>query len=468
MVFSSNIFLFLFLPIVLAIYYLIKDKYKNVFLLLASLFFYFWGEKQNIIIILVSILINYFMGLLLGSIRDERGRKTVLVLAVVLNIGLLFYFKYCNFVVDSFNEITGINIVIEAIALPIGISFFTFQGLSYVIDLYWGKVLVQRNPIKIALYVSLFPQLIAGPIVRYKDVAEQIENRIEDVIIFSDGIFRFVNGLAKKVILANGVGIIADEIFGLSYSEHSVTTAWLGIICYTLQIYFDFSGYSDMAIGLGKMLGFNFLENFNLPYVSTSIKEFWRRWHISLSSFFRDYVYIPLGGSRRGNVYINLFVVFLLTGLWHGASWNFVVWGIWHGIFIIGERIYNNYYPNKIKIPRCVKYIYTMLVVMIGWVIFRADTLEYAVGYIGRMFAFSERSTIYFQTGYYLDWYRVCIIALALIVSIGGFDWLNKKVMERGLKCYTFVRNFYTIVLMCLCVIYVMNATYNPFIYFRF
>lgn len=467
MVFSSNIFLFLFLPIVLAIYYLIKDKYKNVFLLLASLFFYFWGEKQNIIIILVSILINYFMGLLLGSIRDGRGRKAVLILAVVLNIGLLFYFKYCNFVVDSLNEIIGINITMQAIALPIGISFFTFQGLSYVIDLYWGKVIVQRNPIKIALYVSLFPQLIAGPIVRYKDVAEQIENRTEDVITFSDGIYRFVNGLAKKIILANGVGIIADEIFGLSYSEHSVTTVWLGIICYTLQIYFDFSGYSDMAIGLGKMFGFDFLENFNLPYISTSIKEFWRRWHISLSSFFRDYVYIPLGGSRKGNVYFNLFVVFLLTGLWHGASWNFVVWGIWHGIFTIGERIYSNHHSNKIKIPRCVKYIYTMSVVMIGWVIFRADTLEYAGGYIGRMFAMNERSTIYFQTGYYLDWYRICIIVLALIVSVGGFDWLNKKIMGR-FKSYILVRNLYTMVLMCLCVIYVMNATYNPFIYFRF
>lgn len=466
MVFSSNIFIFCYLPIVLTIYYLIKEKYKNIFLLLASIFFYFWGEGKNVFIILLSILINYSMGLILNCVQNKVRRKLVLALSVILNLGLLFYYKYFNFFVDSLNEIAGTDIVVETIILPIGISFFTFQGLSYVIDLYWNRVSVQKNPLKIALYISLFPQLIAGPIVRYKDVAAQIDKRKESIWAFSEGIYRFTTGLGKKIIFANGVGIIADEIFNAPYSEHSVITVWLGIICYTLQIYFDFSGYSDMAIGLGRMFGFEFLENFNLPYISMSIKEFWRRWHISLSSFFRDYVYIPLGGSRQGNVYFNLFVVFMLTGLWHGASWNFVVWGIWHGIFIVAERINSNYHFIKVKMPGIIKYVYTMLVVMIGWVIFRADTLEYAVGYIRRMFGADTVSTIFFQTGYYLNPYRIFIIAISVIISMGGFCKLNKTIMK--CKYYIPIRNIFTIVALLICIVYVMNATYNPFIYFRF
>ena len=328
MVFSSSIFVFGFLPLVLLGNYLLKERYRNVFLLLASLFFYFWGEEENIVIIILSILINYFSGLLVARFAGTRIKKWMLVLAVGLNLGLLFYYKYFNFFIESVNSLLDTDIFVKDIILPIGISFFTFQGLSYVIDLYWGNVEVQKNPLKIALYVILFPQLIAGPIVRYKDVAEQIDTRETSIEKFSAGIVRFVVGLSKKIILANGVGMIADEIFNAPYQEHAVLTAWLGVICYTLQIYFDFGGYSDMAIGLGKMLGFDFMENFNLPYISTSITEFWRRWHLSLSSFFKDYIYIPLGGGRKGNVYLNLFIVFLLTGLWHGASWNFVVWGL--------------------------------------------------------------------------------------------------------------------------------------------
>lgn len=466
MVFSSSVFLFGFLPIVLAGYYLLKDKYRNMFLLLASLFFYFWGEGFHVAIIIISILINYFTGILVDYFRETRIQKWMLVLAVTLNIALLFYYKYTNFFVDSINNVAGTNIFVEQIALPIGISFFTFQGLSYVIDLYWGNVTVQKNPLKIALYVSLFPQLIAGPIVRYKDVATQIDSRETTVDKFSEGIYRFVTGLAKKIILANGVGMIADEIFNAPYQEHAVLTVWLGILCYTLQIYFDFGGYSDMAIGLGKMLGFDFLENFDLPYISTSITEFWRRWHISLSSFFRDYVYIPLGGSRKGNVYVNLLIVFFLTGMWHGAAWNFVAWGMWHGFFRILERINTKYQIIKFRIPVIVKYVSTMLVVMIGWVMFRADTLSYAAGYVGRMFGLNQVSTIYYQTGYYINPYRVFIIILSVAASWGVFKKANEKLMK--CKNYVVIRNTATLVLMSVCIIYVMIATYNPFIYFRF
>lgn len=433
---------------------------------MASIFFYFWGEGINVFIIIASILINYFMGLLVDYFDGKHKKKYILILAVVLNLGLLIYYKYTNFFVDSFNSVTGADIFVEKIALPIGISFFTFQGLSYVIDLYWGNIKVQRNPLKIALYISLFPQLIAGPIVRYKDVAEQIDERTESVEKMAEGIFRFVMGLTKKIILANGVGIIADEIFNAPYHEHAVLTAWLGILCYTLQIYFDFGGYSDMAIGLGKMFGFDFLENFNLPYISTSVTEFWNRWHISLSSFFKDYVYIPLGGNRKGNVYLNLGIVFFLTGMWHGAAWNFVIWGLWNGFFRILERVNMKHQIVKVKVPVVIKYVVTMLIVMIGWVMFRSEDLTYAIGFIGRMFGLNETSRVYYQPGYYLNSYRIFVIILAIVTSIGGFCWINKQLMK--LKGYIIVRNIFATALMLVCAIYVMVATYNPFIYFRF
>lgn len=468
MVFSSNIFLFCFLPMVLAIYYLLDKRYRNIFLTGSSLFFYFSGEKQFVFIIITSILLNYLMGIALGHAERMDVRRTFVWVAVILNLAMLFYFKYMGFFSEVYGNITGTKMNIRQIALPIGISFFTFQGLTYVIDLYWGNVKMQKNPIKLGLYISFFPQLIAGPIVRYKDVEEQIEHRKETIDKFAEGIYRFSVGMAKKVILANGVGIIADEIFGTAYSSHLTGTAWLGIVCYTLQIYFDFGGYSDMAIGLGKMFGFDFLENFDLPYLSTSIREFWRRWHISLSSFFRDYVYIPLGGSRRGNVYIHLFIVFLLTGLWHGASWNFVVWGMWHGIFIVTERLVSNRNLCTIKIPRGVKRMITLLIVMIGWVAFRADDLNYALGYIGRMFGIGDASNAVYQTLYYLNPYRIFIIFIATIAAFGGFGAIMNKLEGGGVKTYIVIRNLTSLFLLCVSAIYVMNATYNPFIYFRF
>ncbi len=406
------------------------------------------------------------MGLLVDYFDGKHKKKYILILAVVLNLGLLIYYKYTNFFVDSFNLVTGANVFVEQIALPIGISFFTFQGLSYVIDLYWGNIKVQKNPLKIALYVSFFPQLITAPIVRYKDVAEQIDERTESVEKMAEGIFRFVMGLTKKIILANGVGIIADEIFNAPYHEHAVLTAWLGILCYTLQIYFDFGGYSDMAIGLGKMFGFDFLENFNLPYISTSVTEFWNRWHISLSSFFKDYVYIPLGGNRKGNVYLNLSIVFFLTGMWHGAAWNFVIWGLWNGFFRILERVNVKHQIVKVKVPVVIKYVVTMLIVMIGWVMFRSEDLTYAIGFIGRMFGLNETSRVYYQPVYYLNSYRIFVIILAIVTSIGGFCWINKQLMK--LKGYIIIRNIFATALMLVCAIYVMVATYNPFIYFRF
>lgn len=466
MVFSSNIFIFIYLPIVLLTYYLLDKKYRNYFLLLASLFFYFWGEPKHLYIIIVSILVNYLSGLLVDAGNTALKKKTFLVIGIALNLCLLGYYKYLDFFINSINEGFGTNIPLTGQALPIGISFFTFQGLSYVVDLYRGKVAVQRNPLKIALYIALFPQLIAGPIVRYVDVNTQIEDRVCSVNKFSEGIYRFVVGLAKKIILANGVGIIADEIFDAPFTQHQILTLWLGILCYSLQIFFDFSGYSDMAIGLGKMFGFDFMENFDMPYISKSISEFWRRWHISLSYFFRDYVYIPLGGNRSGNVYLNVFIVFALTGLWHGAAWTFVVWGLWHGLFRIIEMFAQRKKLSILKIPKLLKHIVTLLIVMIGWVIFRSDSIQYAFGYIRGMFGLESNTTIYFTTMYYLNPYRCFIIIIALALSLGAGKWLLNKIDK--LSCSVWIRNTYVIALFLICIINVMNATYNPFIYFRF
>lgn len=470
MVFSSNIFLFVFLPLVLGGYFLIHPKFRNTFLLLSSLFFYFWGEPKFVFIMFLSIFINYIFGILI-YISQGKGKtisRTALFLGVFFNLALLFYYKYFDFTIGIFNSIGILDMPLKNITLPIGISFFTFQGMTYIIDLYWGNVPVQKNPLKVGLYISLFPQLIAGPIVRYKDVNAQIDNRTVNVEKFSEGIKRFVLGLGKKSIIANTVALTADNIFKLPYQEISVTTAWLGIICYTLQIYFDFSGYSDMAIGLGKMFGFDFLENFNYPYISKSITEFWRRWHISLSSFFRDYVYIPLGGNRKGNVYIHLFIVFVLTGLWHGASFNFLVWGLWHGAFIIAERVLKNTKLSKLSIPSVIKHIYTILVFVVGWVFFRAENLTYAVGYIGRMFGIVPSTQIAFKTSYYTsDKFLIFILLIAVVASTGVLSKIPQK-LEKNEMVFSVAKTVYIAAVMFLCAVFVMTSTYNPFIYFRF
>ncbi len=373
MVFSSVIFLFYFLPIVLISYFAVKKELRNALLLAASLFFYAWGEPAFVFVLILSVAVNYVAGIGISYFKKKGSRlsaKGFLCFAAAVNLGILFYYKYVNFFIDNLNRVsdyTGMGIHLHEVstALPVGLSFFTFQGLSYVIDVYRGTVPVQKNPLHIALYISMFPQLIAGPIVRYEDIYKNISSRSISLDDVEDGIRRFITGLAKKVIIADTMALTADAVFAEGLEQLTPSLAWLGAVCYTFQIYFDFSGYSDMAIGLGRILGFHFMENFNMPYISKSVTEFWRRWHISLSSWFRDYLYIPLGGSRRGNVYIHLLIVFICTGLWHGAAFTFLFWGLWNGLFLVIERMGTNR-GCMLHFPKGVRWIYTMSVVVTG------------------------------------------------------------------------------------------------------
>ncbi|MGD8338870.1 MAG: MBOAT family protein, partial [Desulfobacterales bacterium] len=380
MLFSSIIFLFQFLPLCLLLYFLAGKRLRNLLLLIASLVFYAWGESYYVLLMLVSILVNYLCGLMIDRYRGRQAARGFLIAAIAFNVLSISVFKYANFLVDNLNtllsQIGAGPIELAPIHLPIGISFFTFQAMSYAVDVYRRDAPVQRNPLNIGLYIALFPQLIAGPIIRYHDIAAQLIRRRVRLDDLSYGIERFVVGLGKKVLIANQVAIIADQVFSFPYETLTPGVAWLGVLCYTLQIYFDFSGYSDMAIGIGRMFGFHFLENFNYPYISRSIREFWRRWHISLSSWFRDYLYIPLGGNHRGplRTYLNLLIVFFLCGLWHGASWNFVIWGLLHGLFLVIERLGFEKILNRWWSP--LRYLYVMLVVCTGWVFFRAENLS--------------------------------------------------------------------------------------------
>jgi alginate O-acetyltransferase complex protein AlgI len=468
MVFSSSIFLFFFLPLVIAGYYLLKDNFRLYFLLLASLFFYAWGERKYVLVMLLSITVNYAFGMLIHTginARKKKIAKILLVLAVACNLGILFYFKYLNFAFNTVNRVFNANLAFRDIVLPIGISFFTFQGMSYVIDLYWQKVAVQKNPAKLAFYISFFPQLIAGPIVRYIDIEAQIYHRAESVEKFVSGAQRFVTGLAKKVIIANNMGYIADLVFANQAVENTALVAWLGIICYTFQIYFDFSGYSDMAIGLGRMFGFEFLENFNYPYISKTITEFWRRWHISLSSWFRDYVYIPLGGNRKGNVYINLLFVFVLTGFWHGASFHFLAWGLWHGLFLIIERLSGmRETKNKKVVP--IRYAITLLIIIIGWVFFRSPGLRYALSYLGIMFGLVRPENAGFWVWYYLSPKVIFFLCLAVVTSTPVVKLYFFRV--RNDVILKLVRPVFILILFFVCMVFVTSSSYNPFIYFRF
>lgn len=481
MVFSSPIFLFLFLPLVLLVYFLLQGTVrKNMCLLLFSLLFYFWGEGLLVVIMLLSITLNYIFGIQIEKQNDAKRKKRILFYGVAVNLLILVVFKYTNFIVDNINLISisigFLPIKIKAIHLPIGISFFTFQSMSYIIDVYRGSGKVSASFTNVALYISLFPQLIAGPIVRYNDIAGQIVTRSIHIEQFSEGVKRFIIGLAKKVLIANTVARVADSIFELAPSEHTLAVAWLGAIAYTLQIYFDFSGYSDMAIGLGRMFGFTFPENFNYPYISKSIKEFWRRWHISLSSWFRDYLYIPLGGNKLGvsRTYFNLITVFFLTGLWHGASWTFVVWGLYHGFFLILERIGLNKFLGRIG--SLFSTAYTLLIVVIGWVIFRADNFSYAWAYIQSMFGLNNPD----KPKYYLDYFLDNEIILTLLIGVVLSAPVYFKLKQ--IKNYIFDKTPNTsvntvgalivyLVFICLFIlsaIYVSSNTYNPFIYFRF
>lgn len=476
MVFSSVLFLLLFLPLVLLGNALLPKKIRNSFILLSSLGFYTWGEIELFYVMILSIGINYTFGVLVHKVK--KAKQLVLFTGIGLNLLILFYYKYAQFFLDILNssfDLSGEDaLIIEGIHLPIGISFFTFQGISYVVDVYRKQAKPQYNPIDIGLYISLFPQLIAGPIVRYNTVMDQIHHRttrFEDVYV---GIKRFTIGFVKKVLIANVVAEVADNIFTLSYDQLPFETAWLGIICYALQIFFDFSGYSDMAIGLGRMLGFHFEENFNFPYVSKSIKEFWRRWHISLSRWFRDYLYIPLGGSRRGlkRTYFNLFVVFLLTGFWHGASWSFIFWGVFHGVFLMLEKLGLSKVLEKTYTP--FQHIYTLLIVLVGWVFFRVEEFPDALDYLARMIGIVEDPTP-FKWGDFMSFYQTLSLVLGIIFSVNVSNLWGKLELKAGIHNHRVIqeikRSVGLIILLLLFVFGIMeiaNNTFNPFIYFRF
>ena len=467
MLFSSSVFIFIFLPLVLFLYYISGKKIRNYILLLASLIFYAWGGVNYLKILMVSILINYIFGLLIDKTVDRSHlRKFILILGIILNLALLFYYKYYDFFIENINNILNMNLELKRIVLPIGISFFTFQGMSYIIDIYRNDGKVNKNIFSVALYISLFPQLVAGPIIKYKAVDEQIRNRKESIDYFSYGINRFVIGLGKKIIISDMLGAISDNIFLLANSSGiDMITAWIGAICYTLQIYFDFSGYSDMAIGLGHLFGFKFPENFNYPYISRSITEFWRRWHRSLSTWFKEYLYILLGGNRRGNVYFNLVVVFLVTGLWHGASWNFVIWGLWHGLFMIIERLIRDKAWYK-KIPLIIKIFITLFIVIIGWVLFKATTLKEGLRYLSIMFGLVNFSNITFEFTYFISRKFILLIIIGIIASTP----IPKNIFNRykGIKAFELMKTILIILLFIVSIIFMVNSTYSPFIYFQF
>lgn len=461
MLFSSLVFLFIFLPSVIFFYYISPKKLRNLVLLFFSLSFYAYGEPRYIFIMLLSIFMNYILGLLVDKYREEKQVKFILALMVILNLSIIGYYKYSNFLIENINTIFNLDFNLLNIVMPIGISFFTFQGLSYVIDIYRKDGKVQRNPLNVALYISLFPQLIAGPIVRYETVADDLENRVETLDKFSIGIERFILGLSKKVLISNSLGLVADEIFNMQLADMSVVLSWVGILAYTIQIYFDFSGYSDMAIGLGKMFGFEFLENFNYPYISTSITEFWRRWHISLGSWFRDYLYIPLGGNRVSSIKFlrNILVVWFLTGLWHGSSWNFIAWGMYYGIILLIEKFLLGKYLEKM--PKAFQHLYTMIFVIFGWVLFRSETLSFGIDYIRTMLGLNGNQLISQTTIYYLMEYKVAFI-IAIITSMPIYPWLNKRFNLQ------YIKPVFLIAMLTISVMYLITSTFNPFIYFRF
>lgn len=473
MIFSSLEFLCVFLPVVFALYCLLPSiKVKNALLIVASLLFYAYGEPVYVLLMIASSFMNYGMARLIA--KGEKRKKIFLVLAVALNLGILAVFKYADFAVDTVNGLLSTNIPLPGITLPIGISFFTFQALSYVIDVYWDRVEVQKNYFNILLYISFFPQLIAGPIVKYRDINEAIENRVMNADEIAKGLRRFICGLGKKVLIANTAGLVADHVFTAAHSKVNFVVAWIGAIAYLMQIYYDFSGYSDMAIGLGHMFGFHFKENFQYPYGADSIQEFWRRWHISLSTWFKEYLYIPLGGNRKGTARtcINRIIVFFFTGLWHGANWTFVIWGLWHGMFLLFET----YCPIVKKVPKVIARIYTLLVVCVGFVMFRADTLTEGLFMIKQMFTgFSmDPASMSFAVQQLTPWFVVMlaagIIGAAPIRKL--VDHIRENVQPEVLagkwKTVQIVLYVASAVLLIWCMIRLSGSTYNPFIYFRF
>ncbi len=472
MLFSSLTFLLLFIPILLILYLPIKNiTYRNVVLFIMSLLFYSWGEPYYILLMLFSIVNDYTHSLFIDKFKNsgnDRGAKILLISSICINLGLLGFFKYTNFIIENMNAILSLDITPKNIVLPIGISFYTFQTMSYTIDVYRGNVKAQRNMLIVATYVTMFPQLIAGPIVRYIDIETELQERELTFDLFLKGTRRFIIGLAKKVIISNNVAILAVLIIDQEhYDSIGFLAAWFGIIAYALQIYFDFSGYSDMAIGLGQMMGFNYLENFNHPYESRSITDFWRRWHISLGTWFREYVYIPLGGNRVSKVkfYRNIFIVWFLTGLWHGASWNFVLWGLYFGVILVIEKNFLLKYLNdsKFRIP---SHIYALILICVGWVFFRIEDLNMLFTYMGKMFSVFNLGDLSVVRGE-KETYLVIFIILGMIGSThfikSGLYWFETK------NAFTeTIYNLFTFAIFVISITYLVSGTYNPFIYFQF
>ena len=460
--------MFTFLPITLLLYYVSPRILKNSVLLIASLIFYAWGEPIYVFLMMGTIIVDYLLAILIDKNRHEEGKcKSIFILTIILNVSILGFFKYFGFFVDNINSIFHLNIPFEGLALPIGISFYTFQVLSYIVDVYLGKVEVQYNLINFATYVTMFPQLVAGPIVQYQTIEDQLNTRQESIVKFGEGVERFIQGLGKKILLANNIGMLWTTISSLELSSISVLTAWLGIIAYTFQIYFDFSAYSDMAIGLGKMFGFEFMENFNYPYISKSVTEFWRRWHISLGTWFREYIYIPLGGNRVSvpKQIRNIFVVWALTGLWHGANWNFVVWGLYYGILLLIEKFVLKSFLEKV--PDSIKHIYTMLFVIVGWLFFASEDLGFALDYLKIMF-FASGNTIVDTAGIYYLYTNIVMFAILIVFSTPiikrTLESLAQKYRDKLINPSLVI---YGLVLF-LVTAYLVNETYNPFLYFRF
>ena len=474
MVFSHLIFIYGFLPLLMALYYCRKSApWRRGILLIFSLLFYGWGEPVYILLMLGSALMNYLFGQLVGPENDPGSRKFALITAVVFNLALLGLFKYAGFLMNTVNGLTGLQLPVPSLRLPLGISFYTFQAMTYVIDVYRGQCQVQKKYSKVLLYICLFPQLVAGPIVRYTDVAEQLENRRVNAGQINTGIWRFTIGLSKKVIFSNTCGLVCQNLF--SYGGTTVLGNWCGILFYALQIYFDFSGYSDMAIGLGHMFGFIFPENFNYPYISRSVTEFWRRWHITLSSWFRDYVYIPLGGNRcsKARWLLNLLIVWMLTGLWHGANWNFVLWGLYYGLFLILEK---TLLKNVLKkLPAFVQHLYSIFVILVGWMLFYFEGSQALVG-VGKLFGIGTNGLIndysanlIYENGLLLIAALICATPLGHTLFEGIRGGLRKSCGNRS--AYTIdrvIKAIFILILLGICTVRLVGDSYNPFIYFRF
>lgn len=461
MIFSSLPFLFFYLTTVLAVYKLSPLKLRNLVLLLVSLFFYGWGEPVYILIMLLSIVVDYVHGMLVERWRsDDRKARRAVVSSVFFNLAILIFFKYWDFIAGNVNALTGLHLPVPGLPLPIGISFYTFQTMSYTIDVYRRDAPVQKNVVTFGAYVTLFPQLIAGPIVQYKSVAEQLEGRREDLEKFVSGIQRFTVGLAKKVLLANAIGELWDT--SIAAQDLTVAGAWLGLLGFAFQLYFDFSGYSDMAIGLGRMLGFEFLENFRYPYISRSVVEFWRRWHISLTTWFREYVYFPLGGNRVSRIkwVRNILAVWLLTGIWHGAGWNFLLWGLYYALWMLAERLFLGRWLEKL--PGALRHVYTMLVVLVGWALFAVEGLDQLAAFLGTLFGGGQLWAA--VDGYHLRSY----LPLLAILTAASTPLMKNRWDRLGERARSVLTPVLVLAALVLCTASLVDASYNPFLYFRF